>query len=110
MTARRGEVWFLDFDPVTGHEQAGYRPALVLSADVANQAGMVTVLPLTSKPRPYKTRVALVPPEGGATVPSWVICEQCRTVDTRRLKRLAGRVSAPTMTKVSDVVRILLGL
>ena len=36
--------------------------------------------------------------------------EQCRTVDTRRLKRLAGRVSAATMTKVSDVVRMLLGL
>lgn len=110
MTARRGEVWLLDFDPVMGHEQAGYRPALVLSSDLANAAGMATVLPLTSKPRPYMTRLSLVPPEGGVTVPSWVICEQCRTVDTRRLKRRAGLVSAATMSKVSDVVRMLLGL
>ena len=55
MTARRGEVWLTIFDPVEGHEQAGRRPALVLSADEfnASRAELVTVLPLTSKYRPH---------------------------------------------------------
>lgn len=110
MTARRGEVWFLDFDPVVGREQAGYRPALVLSSDIANGAGMVTVHPITSKSRPYPTRVGIIPPDGGLQVPSWVMGEQPRTVDARRLRRLVGNVSAPVMRRVEDVVRILLGL
>jgi mRNA interferase MazF len=103
-------VWFLDFDPVVGHEQAGYRPALVLSSDVANGTGMVTVLPITSKSRPYPTRIAITPPDGGLQVPSWVMGEQPRTVDARRLKRIVGSVSAPVMKRVEDVVRILLEL
>jgi mRNA interferase MazF len=110
MTARRGQVWFLDFDPVTGHEQGGYRPALVLSSDVSNLTGVVTVLPLTSKHRPYRTRIGVAPPDGGVALPSWVIGEQPRSIDARRLKRLSGTVSAEVMAKVEDVVRVLLDL
>lgn len=110
MSARRGEVWLVDFDPVRGHEQGGARPALVLSSDVANEAGMATVLPITSRARPYPTRVAIAPPDGGLHVPSWVIAEQPRTVDARRLRRLVGAVSAAVMKSVEGVVRVLLGL
>lgn len=113
MTASRGEVWMADFGAVAmvkGHEQAGLRPALVLSADIFNAAGMVTVLPLTSKTRPYKTRLAIRPPEGGVTVPSWVIGEQVRTISTLRLRRRMGAVRPLTMSAVEDVVRMLLGL
>jgi len=95
---------------VKGHEQAGLRPALVLSEDLFNAAGMVTVLPLTSKPRPYKTRVAMKPPEGGLTVPSWIIGEQVRTISTSRLGRRIGVVRPTTITAVEDVVRVVLGL
>src|SRR5438128_11466126 len=46
----RGEVWLIDLNPVRGHEQAGRRPALVVSDDLFNQgpAGLVIVLPITS--------------------------------------------------------------
>src|SRR5204862_2444879 len=47
----RGEVWMLNFDPTRGHEQAGTRPALIISVDVFNAgpADLVIVLPITSR-------------------------------------------------------------
>lgn len=114
MTApRRGEVWLVDLDPVVGHEQSGRRPALVLSVDAFNAgpAGLVTVLPMTRTRRALiPSRIEVLPPEGGLRVPSYVIGEQVRTISRRRLSRAIGTVSAATMTNVSDVVRILLGI
>ncbi len=109
---RRGEVWFVDFDPVEGHEQAGRRPALILSVDSfnASAAELVTVLPITSKARAVRTRIEVLPPEGGLSTTSYVIGEQVRTISKHRVARRAGMVTAATMGKVEDVVRMLLGL
>ncbi len=113
MSARRGEVWLTEFDPVEGHEQVGRRPALVLSVDSfnASRADLATVLPMTSKPRPNNPfRVEVCPPEGGLSVVSYIIGEQLRTVSTRRLVKPLGMVSRTTLEKVADVVRVVLGL
>lgn len=47
----RGEIWLVDLNLVKGHEQAGVRPALIVSVDPFNQgpAGLVVVLPITTK-------------------------------------------------------------
>jgi mRNA interferase MazF len=109
---RRGEVWLVGFDSTTGREQAGARPALVLSVDAfnASPADLVTVLPITSRARPIRTRVEVTPPEGGLTLVSYVICEQARTVSRQRLQKPLGMVSGATVANVSDIVRMLLGL
>jgi len=109
---RRGEIWHVGFDPTKGHEQAGVRPALILSVDAfnASAAKLVTVLPITSKARAVRTRIEVRPPEGGLSVVSYVISEQTRTVSTDRLVKSLGAVSEATMAKVSDIVRMLLGL
>lgn len=110
---RRGEVWLADLDPVAGHEQAGRRPALVVSVDSfnASRADLVTVLPMTSRARPNNPfRIEVRPPEGGVTTASYVIGEQVRTLSKRRLAKRVGRVSPETMAKVGDIVRMLLGL
>lgn len=109
---QRGEVCLVSFDPTRGHEQAGARPAIVLSVDSFNSCGanLVTVLPITSKPRAVRTRIEVMPPEGGLTVPSYVICEQTRTISTERLIKSLGMVSLGTMGRVSEIVRMLLGL
>ena len=105
-------MWLVDLNPIVGHEQAGKRPALLLSVDAfnASKADLVTVLPITSKERLLPSRVAVTPPEGGLTQESWIICEQPRTVSKRRLTKQLGQVTPATMTAVSDVVRMLLGL
>jgi mRNA interferase MazF len=111
-SARRGEVWMVELDPVQGREQAGRRPALVLSVDAFNAtpAELVTVLPITSRARALRTRIEVSPPEGGLPMASYIICEQARTISAGRLVKPLGMVAGPTMAKVSDIVRMQLGL
>jgi mRNA interferase MazF len=109
---RRGEVWIVQFDPTVGHEQAGLRPALILTVDEFNgsAANLVVVVPITSKPRKLPTRVPVSPPEGGLELVSYVICEQPRAISKARLSSRLGTVKPVTMNAVADIVATLLGL
>ncbi len=108
----RGEVWNLNFDPTIGHEQAGSRPALILSVDIFNEgpADLVVVAPITRTDRKVRWHVAVKPPEGGLVAQSFIQCENVRSVSKSRVKSLRGRVSENTLQQVEDRVRILLGL
>jgi mRNA interferase MazF len=112
MTARRGEVWFANLSPTQGRGQAGHRPVLILSDDRFNSSGaeLVIVLPITSRPRSYPTRITLGAREGGLKAASHIIGEQLRTISVTRLTKRVGAVEEPTMVKVEQVVRRLLGL
>lgn len=108
----RGDVWLVDLNPTRGHEQAGVRPAVVLSADLFNRgpADLVVVLPLTSRARGVPLHVPVGPPEGGLRQPSFIKCEDIRSITTERLVERWGAVSLRTMASVEDRVRILLQL
>jgi mRNA interferase MazF len=108
----RGDVWDLSLDPVLGHEQAGLRPALVVSVDIFNAglADLVVVIPITRTQRRVRWHVPAAPPEGGLISESFIQCENVRSVSKVRLKRLRGRISPSTMLEVEDRLRILLGL
>ena len=108
----RGDVWDLNFDPTIGHEQAGSRPALILSVDIFNEgpADLVVVIPITRTERKIRWHVPVKPPEGGLVAQSFIQCENVRSVSRQRVKRLRGRVSEMTMQQVEDRLRILLGL
>ena len=107
-----GDVWFGDFDPTVGHEQAGRRPMLVVSPDGFNQGlqKLALVLPITTNLRPLPSRVPVSSPEGGLPRPSLILCEAIRSVSHDRLERHLGVVSAATMQAVQDRLRILLNL
>lgn len=109
---KRGEVWWVVLDPTRGREQAGRRPALVLSADLLNAsaAGIVSALPITSRDRGIRSHVAIEPPEGGLAVPSWILCEQVRTISRERLLGRIGVVTMRTLAAAADRVRVLLDL
>ena len=109
---KRGEVWWVVLDPTRGREQAGRRPALVLSADILNAsaAGIVSILPITSRDRGIRAHVAVEPPEAGLALRSWIMCEQVRTVARERLLGRMGAVAPRTLAAVSDRVRVLLDL
>ncbi len=109
---RRGEVWFADLSPTVGHEQAGRRPILIISADGYNRsgAGLVIALPLTSKVRPLLGRVPITPPEGGLKVASDILCGQVRAVSGERLLRRWGAVKPATLATVAMALRVLLEL
>jgi mRNA interferase MazF len=108
----RGEVWDLSFDPVVGHEQAGARPALILSVDLFNEgpAELVVAVPITRTQRKVRWHVPVQPPEGGLTAESFIQCENVRSVSKQRIKRLRGHISEGTLLEVEDRLRILLGL
>jgi mRNA interferase MazF len=85
---RQGDFIAVAFEPQTGHEQRGYRPALVVSHDLFNQrTGLAIVCPITSTRRDYPFHVAI--PEGGK-VTGYVMVEQVRSIDyrARQAKRI----------------------
>lgn len=108
----RGEIWRVDLDPVRGHEQGRVRPALVVSNNILNHgpSGLVTIVPITTKSRPIRSFLRIDPPEGGLQKPSYVICDQVRTISTERFSRRFGTVNAATLREVEGRLRFLLSL
>ena len=105
-------MWLIDLNPTRGHEQAGVRPVLVVSTDRFNHgpAGLVVVLPLTTRARGIPLHMTLEPPEGGVQQRSFIKPEDVRAVATNRLIGRWGSVSSATMAEVEDRLRILLEL
>jgi mRNA interferase MazF len=107
-----GEVWFADLDPIVGHEQAREHPVLILSINSFNQspAGLVVILPITTRLRGIPWHVSMLPPEGGLTRPSVVLCEALRSVSQQRLQHRMGTAAPATLQAVQDRLRILMNL
>ncbi len=109
MPPRQGEIWKLDLSPTRGHEQAGERPALVLSVDKFNAgpAGLVIVAPLTSVDKSQPLHVRIDPPEGGVRQTSYAKSEDVRSVARERLLERWGSVERSTLRAVARRVRLL---
>jgi mRNA interferase MazF len=108
----RGEIWTVNLNPVRGHEQAGYRPGLVISVDAFNHgpAGLVVVIPITTKEKGIPFHVEVNPREAGVSKKSFVKCEDIRSVSTERLSKCLGRVPVGILKAVEDRLKILLDL
>ena len=81
----RGGIYMLNFDPTVGHEQRGFRPAVVISKDSYNKrVGMVLICPITSARKGYPFEVYF---ESG-TMTGVILTDQIRSLDwhARRLK------------------------
>ena len=105
----RGEVVWLSFSPQAGREQAGRRPALVLSAARYNRrTGLALVCPITSRVKGYPFEVAL--PDTGEVGGGVVLVDQLRSLDWRaRRAQAAGAVPPAVMNEVVAKLRPLLG-
>jgi mRNA interferase MazF len=108
----RAEIWMADLDPSRGHEQAGKRPVLVVSADAFNAgpAGLVVVVPITSKAKGIRSHIAVEPGSTALRTKSYVLSEQPRTISKERLSKQLGSVSAAVMVEVELWLRVLLEL
>jgi mRNA interferase MazF len=109
---KRGEIWLADLNPTIGREQAGMRPVLITSSDYFNQgfAQLVFAIPITSKDKSIRSHVSVLPPEGGLTMPSYIMCEAMRSISKQRLVKHLGVISPATMLDVEDTLKILLEL
>ena len=108
----RGDVWWVDLDPVRDHEEGGRRPGLILSATTFNRgpSGIVVVCPVTRTERRVRFHVAIDPPEGGLRARSFVLCDQPRAISIERIAKRIGSVSPTTLALVEMRLRILFGL
>jgi mRNA interferase MazF len=108
-TPARGDLVWLDFDPQAGREQAGRRPAIILSeADFNDLTGFAVVCPITNQSKDYAFEVPL--PEG-LPFTGVVLTDQLKSLDVRKRKlRIIGSIplDSPCMKEILRNTRAIL--
>lgn len=105
---KRGEVWWVEFDPAVGSEIRKTRPAVIMSNDAANRnLARVVVVPLTSSTGRQYPGEALVAVSGQS---SKAMADQIMAADKARLKSQLGTLSKADMLAVEDAIKVHLGL
>jgi mRNA interferase MazF len=125
MPVKRGEIYWVEFDPVKGSKQGGLRPALVIQNDVGNRHSPTTVvvaITRTLPPQPYPFVVIIEAADSGLPERSTVNCAQIATIQqsgaTGRLRpphgesilHPIGRLSPGKMAEVDAALKYNLGL
>jgi mRNA interferase MazF len=100
---RKGDLIALTFDPQSGHEQRGRRPALVVSNDLFNKhTGLCIACPITNTRRDYPFHVSI--PEG-EDVSGFVMVEQVKSIDFRSRKaRRIGKAPAQVLEEALSIL------
>lgn len=99
-TPERGDVVWLDFNPQVGHEQAGRRPALILSpASYNRKVGLALFCPITNQIKGYPFEVAIPKPE---KVTGVILADQVKSLDWQK-RNIAFIAKLPTKT-VNEVL------
>ena len=105
---RRGDVYWVNLDPVVGTEIRKTRPAVVVSNNSCNRYGArVVVLPITSNVDSLYPGEALLELKGK---PGRALGDQIRSIDKARLKARAGTLTADEMARVDEALAITLAL
>ena len=100
-----GDVVWLQFLPQAGHEQAGHRPAVVLSPAAYDRIGLMLCCPLTTKLKGYPFEVLLA-----GSKPSAALADQVKSLDWRaRGAQQKGKVSDGELAEIRAKARALIG-
>lgn len=102
LAPRRGDVYLISLDPTEGREIKKARPCLVVSPDELNaHLGTFIVAPMTTGGHPYPFRIAC----RFQKTDGYIVLDQVRTVDRRRMIKRLGRVPEVTLKKALDVLQ-----
>lgn len=101
-----GDIVWLEFDPQAGREQAGHRPALILSpASYNDKVSLAVCCPLSTKVKGYPFEVEV---ETGKTT-SVVLSDQVKSLDWRQRKaKFKSKISEPQLRQVRENIKALL--
>jgi len=103
MNFEQGDIVIVNFDPTLGHEQAGLRPALVISKGLYNKnTKQIVVCPITTKARKLPMRIQL---DNRTSTQGFIICDQIRTLDINaRSPRFSERLPDDILEIVKQTV------
>jgi len=106
---KQGDIILLDFDPTMGREQAGYRPAVVISQTAYNQRrNMVFICPITTSTKPLRFRVLL---DNTTITCGDIICDQVRVIDLlARNCKYVEQLPKSLLKQVLDAVSVIIEL
>jgi mRNA interferase MazF len=115
MAIERGQIYFVNLNPVKGREQSGERPVLVVSSDTINKQPLVVTVVVGTKgtnvTRDYPTNVRISPQESGLPLETVFMCFQIRSLDPNRFpQNPAGKIRGNTLTKIENALRLCLAL
>jgi len=107
---KQGEIWYANLNPIEGSEQAGFRPVLIISGNLANTfAPVVVCCPLTTQIKRYKGNPILEPNQtNGLNAQSEVMVIHIRSLVKSRLKSLIGKISANELQLAKQTITELL--
>ncbi|MCO4304993.1 type II toxin-antitoxin system PemK/MazF family toxin [Riemerella anatipestifer] len=96
------DIVLVNLDPTIGSEIKKTRPCVVISPNEMNKyLSTVVVAPMTSTSKPYPTRIEVKTNNKAG----WVVIDQIRTVDRKRIAKQLGRISDKEIVKVKDVLK-----
>jgi len=104
---KQGNIILIDFDPTKGREQAGYRPAVVISQTAFNERrNLVFVCPITTSTKSLRFRVLL---DDRTQTQGDVICEQVRTIDLSARKcKIVEQLPLDLLAQVLEAVSVII--
>lgn len=104
----RGDIFTVDLGKGVGSEHQGHKYCLVVQNDVGNECSTTTVIiPLSKSCKHMPTHVEIV---GILPQRSYVLCEQIRVVDVKRLKNRVARLNSEQMLEVEQKIKLQLGI
>jgi mRNA interferase MazF len=108
---KRGEIWWVDLNPIVGSETGKERPCLILQNDIGNQNGLTTIVaPLLPGKKPYPFVVNVAPTaQNGLSGDRNINLSQMRAVDARRIKNKQGVLEDVYWKEIEKAVCIELG-
>lgn len=109
---RRGDIYWIDWNPGRGSEQGGLRPALVIQNDIGNKYSPTTIVAAltTAVEKPYPFLVKVTAKESGIPKDSTVNLAVILTVDKARLGDKCGELKEEKMAEVDKAIKASLGL
>jgi len=103
----RGDLVFVTFDPQTGHEQRGRRPALIVSNKIFNRAtGLAMACPITNTDRNIPFHVKL---PKGSSITGFIMVEQLKSIDyksrqVQKIERAPGQILDEVLSILDAII------